>query len=83
MQATFSLGMYWVLLYGLLLQLWNKVLTTVGNELAIFLYVEEDCLFGRDKRMAQILVELDVHAGLLEEIEIVWQGRVFFQPLDY
>jgi hypothetical protein len=33
--------------------------------------------------MTRILVELDIHAGLLEVLEIFWHGRTMTQHLDY
>jgi hypothetical protein len=36
-----------------------------------------------DKRMAKVLVEVDVHVGLLEVLEIEWRGLLFVQRLDY
>lgn len=47
------------------------------------LHIEDDCLFGGDKRVAQFLVEIDVHVSLLLENELVWMGHVYYQPLKY
>jgi hypothetical protein len=33
--------------------------------------------------MARVLVELDIHVGLLEMLELEWLGQVTFQRLDY
>lgn len=33
--------------------------------------------------MARILVELDIHVGLMDTIEVEWSGQVLVQRLDY
>jgi hypothetical protein len=33
--------------------------------------------------MARVLVEVDIHAGLLEILDIEWRGHLFAQRLDY
>jgi len=74
----------WVLLSGLPLHLWNtKSLTTIGNELGHFLVVHEEALNGNDRQMGRVQVELDIHKGLLETLDIEWRRRVIGQKLDY
>ena len=74
----------WILLPGLSLQLWNEgVLTSIGNELGQFIYVDEGLLKGANRRLGRVLVELYVHARLLEALDIEWGGRVFGQRLYY
>jgi hypothetical protein len=48
-----------------------------------FLFVEDSVLKGVDRRMGKILVELDVHNGLLEALDIEWRGNIYSQKLDY
>jgi hypothetical protein len=80
----FSYRHVWVLLPGLSLNLWNKpALSAIGNLLGRFLKLDEVGLRSEDKRMARILVELDLHAGLMDSIEIEWRGQVVIQKLDY
>jgi hypothetical protein len=80
----FSYRHVWVLLPGLPLNLWNlPVLKAIGNLLGRFLKVDETCLLSTDKRMARVLVELDLHAGLMDSIELEWRGQVSVQRLDY
>jgi hypothetical protein len=38
---------------------------------------------GRRQRMGKILVEMDVHNGLLEGLDIEWRGKTYGQKLDY
>jgi hypothetical protein len=33
--------------------------------------------------MEKVLVEVDIHTGLLETLEIEWRGHLFVQRLDY
>jgi hypothetical protein len=33
--------------------------------------------------MARVLVELDIHVGLMEYLELEWRGQVMLQRLDY
>jgi hypothetical protein len=74
----------WVLLPGLPLQLWNtKALEAIGNTLGHFIKVDEEAIQSLDKRMEKVLVEVDIHAGLLETLEIEWRGHLLVQRLDY
>jgi len=74
----------WVLLRGLPLQFWNVVtFRAIGNELGRFMFVENSVLKGGDRRMGKILVEMDVHNGLLEGLDIEWRGKTCGQKLDY
>ena len=59
----------WNLLLGLPFSLWNRsLLEGVGNTIGRFVAVEEDYMNAYNKRMAKILVELDVTLGLPAEI---------------
>ena len=61
----------WVLLPGLPLPLWNReIMEGIGNTIGRFVAVEDDFLHTFDKRMAKILVEMDLISGLPAEIEI-------------
>jgi hypothetical protein len=51
--------------------------------LGCFLFVEELVLKGDDKILGNILVELDVHNGLLEALGIEWRGNKYGKKLDY
>jgi len=74
----------WVLLSGLPLQLWNtKSMEAIGNVLGHFIKIAKETLHLRDKRMAKFLVEVDIHGGLLESLDIEWCAMVFAQRLDY
>jgi hypothetical protein len=72
------------LLPGLPLNLWNKnALVAIGNLLGRFLKVDKVGLHSPDKRMVRVLVELDIHVGLMDSLELEWRGQVMVQRLDY
>jgi hypothetical protein len=80
----FRLRHLWVLLPGLPLQYWTeKALAAIGNELGRFISLDDSHLKGSDRNMARILVEMDIHAGLPETLDIIWRGRTMTQRLDY
>jgi len=65
----------WILLPGLPLQLWNaRALEAIGNEIGWFIMVDEQTLKASSKRVGKILVEVDIHLGLLETLENEWRG---------
>jgi hypothetical protein len=83
-QDYFRLRHLWVLLPGLPLYLWNeKSLMAIGNSLGRFISVDPKTLVGPDKKLVRILVELDLHEGLLETLDIDWRGHLTRQKLDY
>jgi hypothetical protein len=80
----FSFRHVWVLLPGLPLNLWNtSALTAIGNLLGHFLKIDEASLHSIDKRLARVLVEVELHAGLMDSIKLEWRGHVMVQRLDY
>jgi hypothetical protein len=73
-----------VLLPGLPLQWWNKrALVDVVNNLGRFIVVDEVALTTPDKRICKVLVEIDIHAGLPETIELEWRGLLRCQRIDF
>jgi hypothetical protein len=80
----FSYRHLWVLLPGLPLQLWNQqALELIGSSLGRFLTVDTASMESNERKMAKIMVELDIHAGLPEVLNIDWRGHLFAQRLDY
>ena len=64
--------------------LWNKdVLINLANLLGRFVTLEKDFHLIYDKRVAKILVEVDITKGLIPEIEIVCGEDIFTKRLDY
>lgn len=83
-QDYFSLHHLWVLLPGLPLYLWNSsTLETIGNSLGKVLAVDLKVLEAPIKRVTMVLMELDIHEGLQESIDIEWRGHTIRQNLDY
>jgi hypothetical protein len=74
----------WVLLPGLPLHFWTKeAIRAIGDTLGRFISFDSGSLSGSSRKMGKVLVEIDITAGLPENLEIVWRGRKSLQPLDY
>ena len=59
----------WVLLPALPFPLWSRsMLEGIGNTIGRFVAVEEDFMNSYDKRMAKILVEMDISVGLPTDV---------------
>jgi len=83
-QDYFRMRHIWVLLPGLPLYLWNdKSLEAIENSLGRFISMGSKSLARMDKKVARILVEIDIHEGLLESIDIEWRGHLTCQKLNY
>ena len=66
------------------LHLWNaKSLEAIENTLGRFISVDKEAIATPTKMVAKVLVELDIHEGLLESIDIEWRGHHTCQKLDY
>jgi hypothetical protein len=81
----FQLCHLWVLLPNLPLQLWNGM-EIYGGDRELFRYFHifgQATLSAPNRKLGKILVEMDIHGGLLEHIEIEWRGRRIFQKMDY
>jgi hypothetical protein len=80
----FSLRHLWVMLPGLPLYLWNEgALTAIGNNLGSFIMIDKKNLEASNRKVARVLVEMDVHLGLPETMEVEWRGICCQQRLDY
>ena len=74
----------WVQIPNCPLFLWNlEAFTAIGNHLGRFLHVEHELLVGNDRRIAKLLVEIDITHGLLANLSIEWRGSIFELQLDY
>jgi hypothetical protein len=63
----------WVLLPGLPIHLWNKgALKAIGDALGRFITLDEASLTNPTRKVGWILVEIDIHDGLLELLDIDW-----------
>ena len=73
----------WVLLPALSFPLWNRgFLEGIANSIGSFVVVEDDFQHTFEKRMAKILVEMEIYVGLLTNVEILCHERLFSQRLD-
>ena len=59
------------------------MLEFIGNTIGRFVTVEEDFMKSYDKRMAKMLVEMDISVGLSADVEILCHEFLFSQCLDY
>jgi len=55
----------------------------IGNALGCLIKVDDHALSAPERQMGKILVEVDIHLGLLESLEIQWHGHTFCQKMDY
>jgi hypothetical protein len=83
-QDYFHLRHIWVLLPDLPLHLWNQqALESIGNSLGRYIGVEPLSPKSSDRKLEKFLVEIDIHNGVLETIDIEWRGHTIRQNLDY
>jgi hypothetical protein len=74
----------WVLLPGLPLHFWNEgALRAIGDALGTFISLDFVALKAPYRKVGKVLVELDIHGGFPEAIDIEWRGRRKKQRLDY
>lgn len=74
----------WVLLPWLPIQFWNvEAFKSIGNELGRFMFLEDSIIKGGNRKLGKFLVEMDVHNGILEGLDIEWRGKTYGQKLDY
>ena len=74
----------WVMLPHLPFPLWNKnVLEGIANSIGWFVAIETNFLLDFDKRVARVLVEMDVSLGLPADVEVLCGECLFIQKLDY
>ena len=67
----------WVLVPHLPFPLWNvNILEGIANTIRCYVAVDEDFHLTFDKRVAWVLVELDVSHGLPVEVEILCRDRL-------
>ena len=61
-----------MLLPGFPLELWTQnVLEGLANSVGKFIRVDKNSLHSMDKKVARVMVELDIAQGLLVEIEVI------------
>jgi len=66
------------------LYLWNEgALTAIGNNIGNFIMVDKKNLESAQRKVTKVLVEMDVHLGMPETMEVEWHGFYHQQRLDY
>jgi hypothetical protein len=55
----------------------------MGSTLGHFIALDTSSLTDATRKMGKILVELDIHEGLHEVLDIEWTGHHHKQKLDY
>lgn len=74
----------WALLRGFPLPLWSmRDLEEVGKMLRKVVYIDEVSLENMDKRLAHVLVEVNVSKSLIPKLEAEWWGKTFIRKVDY
>jgi len=64
--------------------MWNEgALRAIGDALGHFITLDISTMEKYVRKVGRILVEVDIHGGLLEELVIEWHGRQITQRLDY
>lgn len=49
----------------------------LANVLEKFIFVDNNSLLSNDKRIAQVLIEIDSSSGLILEVDISWWDNSF------
>lgn len=77
-------GPIWVRLPGLPIPFWaEEVFIRVGNALGTYLDYDRTYVESGNRMLARILVHLDTHDGLEEQITLQWGRCIRVQSLDY
>lgn len=66
---------FWLMLLGFPLHFWTmKILEKVANVAGKFIFLNEFNLNSSDKRVAFLLVEVDMRKGSLAEMDLHWDN---------
>lgn len=55
----------------------------IANRVGMFYYWDDNCFGQFDKRLASVLVEVDLARGLLLELEVCWSNCSVRLHIDY
>lgn len=81
---TFRNRFLWVLLLDFPLELWSlTVLEAVANSIGRLVYFDDRSLRWVNKKVAWVLVDMDLDSGLPDSLDICIGDHRFSQPLDY
>ena len=73
----------WVKLPSLLMEFWSVQAIIVNGDLLRKIILVDDCLMSDHRSMARVLIDLDVHGGLYESLDLVIGDNVYSHLLDY
>ena len=80
----FQFHLLWVLMPGLPIHMWNEgALMDIGELLRKFIAVDTTVMKNSSRKMARVLVEMDIHGRLPEVLDIEWRDRHYTQKLDF
>lgn len=69
---------------GLPLELWNVgAVTEIANKIGIFYYWDEGSFGQLDKRMAWVLMEVELGKESIVELDIRWSSFSFTLAINY
>lgn len=75
---------FWVRLPGIPLHYWSeRHFRGIGNILGTYLEGDYSSHYTKQKKVARILVSLNVREGLVEDMKLSWGPYTFVQNLDY
>jgi hypothetical protein len=84
LQDYFQLRHFWVLLPGLPLHFWNlKALEAIEQYSGSIHLCGQSVSHWSEQKLEKVMVEIDIHEGCLETIDIEWRGQLICQNLDY
>jgi hypothetical protein len=84
LRDSLSPSKLWVILPNLPIIFWlEDILKEIANTIGSFVGLEHGWEHKVDRCWAWVHVEMDMHGGLPDEIDIVWNNMVVVQHLDY
>jgi len=74
----------WTIFPGLPLVFWTShALEAIDNKLGVFSILEPNWEWKEDKRWAWLQVEVDMHDGLVRNVDLVFDNKIWHQKVDY
>lgn len=83
-RERFDTAPFWVRLPGLPLDYWSEEhFRGIGNILGSYLGGDYSFVYTKEKKVARILVNLNVREGLAEDMKLSWGPYAIMQKLEY
>jgi hypothetical protein len=81
---NFTKTSLWMLLPNFPIEFWSvRIFEAVANSVGKFIFFDEQSLHWNTKRLAWVLVELDLDRGLLDIIDLAIGDSHLFQAVDF